>query len=107
MVQQQTCLLTYFPQLDVLCLGCCRRERRVRGSRHSDGRRIRLDRATFTVSGKNAYGMLRAEHGVHRLVRISPTDEAQAAADAMDFTTKLKDKGKKYWEKVDKAAKKK
>ena len=25
-------------------LGCCRRERRVRGSRHSDGRRIRLDR---------------------------------------------------------------
>ena len=25
-------------------LGCCRRERRVHGSRHSDGRRIRLDR---------------------------------------------------------------
>ena len=37
----------------------------------------------------------------------SPADEAQAAADAMDFTTKLKEKGKKYWEKVDKAAKKK
>ena len=37
----------------------------------------------------------------------SPTDEAQAAADAMDFTTKLKEKGKKYWEKVDKATKKK
>ena len=36
---------------------------------------IGLDRATFTVSGKNAYGMLRAEQGVHRLVRISPTDE--------------------------------
>jgi peptide chain release factor 2 len=35
---------------------------------------IGLDRATFTVSGKNAYGMLRAEQGVHRLVRISPTD---------------------------------
>ncbi|SEH62800.1 MULTISPECIES: peptide chain release factor 2 [Atopobiaceae] len=35
---------------------------------------IGLDRATFTVSGKNAYGMLRAEKGVHRLVRISPTD---------------------------------
>ena len=35
---------------------------------------IGLDRATFTVAGKNAYGMLRAEQGVHRLVRISPTD---------------------------------
>ena len=37
----------------------------------------------------------------------SPTDEAQAAKDAIDFTTKLKEKGKKYWEKADKAAKKK
>ena len=37
----------------------------------------------------------------------SPTNEAQAAKDAMDFTTKLKEKGKKYWEKADKAAKKK
>ena len=36
---------------------------------------IGLDRATFTVSGKNAYGMLRAAQGVHRLVRISPTDD--------------------------------
>ncbi len=36
---------------------------------------IGIDRATFTVSGHNAYGMLRAEQGVHRLVRISPTDE--------------------------------
>ena len=35
---------------------------------------IGIDRATITVSGKNAYGMLRAEQGVHRLVRISPTD---------------------------------
>ncbi|MDO4537588.1 MAG: peptide chain release factor 2 [Coriobacteriales bacterium] len=35
---------------------------------------IGIDRATFTVSGANAYGMLRSEQGVHRLVRISPTD---------------------------------
>ena len=35
---------------------------------------IGIDRATFTVSGHNAYGMIRAEQGVHRLVRISPTD---------------------------------
>ncbi len=39
------------------------------------GVEIGLDRATFTVKGKNAYGMLSAEQGVHRLVRISPTDE--------------------------------
>ncbi len=36
---------------------------------------IGIDRATFTVSGRNAYGMLSAEAGVHRLVRISPTDD--------------------------------
>jgi peptide chain release factor 2 len=30
--------------------------------------------ATFTVSGTNVYGLLSAERGVHRLVRISPFD---------------------------------
>ncbi|MCL2818445.1 MAG: peptide chain release factor 2, partial [Actinomycetia bacterium] len=35
---------------------------------------IGIDRATFTVHGHNAYGMLRSEQGTHRLVRISPTD---------------------------------
>jgi len=30
--------------------------------------------ATLLVSGENAYGYLRAENGVHRLVRISPYD---------------------------------
>lgn len=39
------------------------------------GEGIGLDKATFQVEGKNAYGMLRSEHGVHRLVRISPTDD--------------------------------
>lgn len=38
------------------------------------GEVIGLDRAMFRVSGRNAYGMLRAEQGIHRLVRISPTD---------------------------------
>ena len=32
--------------------------------------------ATFTVSGDYAYGLLAAEAGVHRLVRISPFDQA-------------------------------
>ena len=36
---------------------------------------IGIDRATITVEGKNAFGMLRGEAGVHRLVRISPTDD--------------------------------
>ncbi len=33
-----------------------------------------IDDASFAVSGTNAYGYLRAEMGVHRLVRISPFD---------------------------------
>jgi peptide chain release factor 2 len=39
------------------------------------GEVIGIDYATFIVSGHNAYGMLSAEQGVHRLVRISPTDD--------------------------------
>lgn len=39
------------------------------------GEGIGLDHASFQVEGHNAYGMLRSETGVHRLVRISPTDE--------------------------------
>src|SRR5437773_1119245 len=32
--------------------------------------------ATVTVKGQNAYGLLSAERGVHRLVRLSPFDQA-------------------------------
>jgi len=39
------------------------------------GVEIGVDRAVFTVHGRNAYGLLSSENGVHRLVRISPTDE--------------------------------
>jgi peptide chain release factor 2 len=35
-----------------------------------------LKSATFTVTGDFAYGLLSAEAGVHRLVRISPFDQA-------------------------------
>jgi peptide chain release factor 2 len=35
-----------------------------------------LKSATLTVSGEYAYGLLSAEAGVHRLVRISPFDQA-------------------------------
>ncbi len=39
------------------------------------GVELGIDRAVFTVHGKDAYGVLQSENGVHRLVRISPTDE--------------------------------
>jgi peptide chain release factor 2 len=35
-----------------------------------------IKNATVEISGRNAYGYLRSEQGVHRLVRISPFDNA-------------------------------
>ena len=40
----------------------------------SPGEEAGIKSATVTVKGKNAYGILSAERGVHRLVRISPYD---------------------------------
>ncbi len=42
----------------------------------SPGDEAGLKSITFFVRGKNAYGMLESERGVHRLVRISPFDAA-------------------------------
>jgi peptide chain release factor 2 len=42
----------------------------------SPGEEAGLKSATFTVKGENAYGALKAERGVHRLVRLSPFDQA-------------------------------
>ena len=39
------------------------------------GEEAGLKSATLKVSGPRAYGLLRSEHGVHRLVRISPFDQ--------------------------------
>ena len=42
-----------------------------------DGEEAGLKSVTFSVSGPFAYGLLKAEAGVHRLVRISPYDAAK------------------------------
>jgi peptide chain release factor 2 len=42
----------------------------------SPGEEAGLKSTTFTVEGENAYGILRAERGKHRLVRLSPFDQA-------------------------------
>ncbi len=53
----------------------CERERlSVTVLDHQSGEEAGIKSATLMVSGKNAYGLLKAEHGVHRLVRISPYD---------------------------------
>ncbi|HEY2408781.1 MAG TPA: peptide chain release factor 2 [Polyangiaceae bacterium] len=53
-----------------------------------------IDGASFTVAGPNAYGYLRAEMGVHRLVRISPFDgnaRRQTSFAAIEVTPDIED----------------
>ncbi|MGC1259544.1 MAG: peptide chain release factor 2 [Jannaschia helgolandensis] len=42
----------------------------------SPGEEVGIKSASYKISGKNAYGWLKSESGVHRLVRISPYDSA-------------------------------
>ena len=42
----------------------------------SPGEEAGLKSTTFTARGENAYGVFKAERGVHRLVRLSPFDSA-------------------------------
>jgi peptide chain release factor 2 len=59
-----------------------------------EGDEAGIDSVSFTVSGLNAYGYLRAEIGVHRLVRISPFDanaRRQTSFAAVEVTPDVED----------------
>ena len=43
---------------------------------YQDGDEAGIKSVSFKVEGENAYGYMRSEHGVHRLVRISPFDSS-------------------------------
>ena len=59
-----------------------------------DGDEAGLKSATFIVEGKHAYGFLKSEHGVHRLVRVSPFDASgrrQTSFASVEVTPELDD----------------
>jgi peptide chain release factor 2 len=53
-----------------------RRGFKVEMKEASEGDEAGLKSATFLLEGENAYGLVAAERGVHRLVRISPFDSS-------------------------------
>ncbi|MEO6987448.1 MAG: peptide chain release factor 2 [Aquihabitans sp.] len=60
----------------------------------SEGSEAGISSAAFMVKGRHAYGLLRSEHGVHRLVRMSPFNaqgKRQTAFAALKVTPFLED----------------
>jgi len=53
---------------------CEREDLKVSVLDYQDGEEAGIKSATLYVKGKNAFGFLKAEAGIHRLVRISPFD---------------------------------
>jgi len=62
-----------------------------------EGDEAGIKSVTFEVDGENAYGYLRGEKGVHRLVRISPFDSnarRHTSFSSLDVSPVLEDDGK-------------
>src|SRR3569833_1020159 len=53
-----------------------RRKFKVEVMEMHDGEEAGIKSATIQIKGQNAYGWLKTESGVHRLVRVSPFDSA-------------------------------
>ncbi len=61
-----------------------------------DGDEAGIKSVSFKVEGENAYGFLRAEKGVHRLVRISPFDSSKrrhTSFSALEVMPEVDDEG--------------
>ena len=61
-----------------------------------DGEEAGLKSAPIKIEGENAYGYLKSEHGVHRLVRISPFDASgrrQTSFAAVEVMPEITDTG--------------
>ena len=61
---------------------------------YQEGDEAGIDAVSFTVTGESAYGYLRSENGVHRLVRMSPFNAdhtRQTAFAAVEVTPDLDD----------------
>ena len=61
---------------------------------YQEGDEAGIDGASFSISGDHAFGYMRSENGVHRLVRISPFDanaRRQTAFAAVEVTPDIED----------------
>jgi peptide chain release factor 2 len=73
---------------------CERRGYKTEVIDYQEGDEAGIDGASFSVQGDHAFGYMRSENGVHRLVRISPFDanaRRQTAFAAVEVTADIED----------------
>jgi peptide chain release factor 2 len=73
---------------------CERRGYKTEMIDYQEGDEAGIDGASFSVQGDHAFGYMRSENGVHRLVRISPFDanaRRQTAFAAVEVTPDIED----------------